>query len=182
MDSGGAGFYPDLSIAFGKKRNFGVSMEISYIKKIIKLVENSDIDEIEIDEEGKKLRVARTRHNAAAQQIMLPPVVRQSGNISESQALPQESKQHIEPAPSEDRFHEVRSPIVGTFYRAPTPEAEPYVEIGHHVKTGSVLCIVEAMKLMNEIESDADGKIVKIMVENGKPVEYNQVLFLVEKA
>ena len=76
----------------------------------------------------------------------------------------------------------MRSPIVGTFYRAPTPEAEPYVEIGHHVKTGSVLCIVEAMKLMNEIESDADGKIVKIMVENGKPVEYNQVLFLVEKA
>ncbi|MFZ1977234.1 MAG: acetyl-CoA carboxylase biotin carboxyl carrier protein [Bacteroidota bacterium] len=158
-------------------------MEISYIKKIIKLVENSDIDEIEIDEEGKKLRVARTRHNAAAQQIMLPPVVRQSGNPSESQhSTPQESKPLIEPAASENQYHEVRSPIVGTFYRAPTPEAEPYVEIGHQVKTGAVLCIVEAMKLMNEIESDADGKIVKIMVENGKPVEYNQVLFLVEKA
>ena len=114
---------------------------------------------------------------------MLPPVVRQSGNPSESQhSTPQESKPLIEPAASENQYHEVRSPIVGTFYRAPTPEAEPYVEIGHQVKTGAVLCIVEAMKLMNEIESDADGKIVKIMVENGKPVEYNQVLFLVEKA
>ncbi len=158
-------------------------MEISYIKKIIKLVENSDIDEIEIDEEGKKLRVARTRHNVSAQQIMLPPAAGQSGYFSENQhPAPQESKPHVEAPAAENRYHEVRSPIVGTFYRAPTPEAEPYVEIGHQVKSGSVLCIVEAMKLMNEIESDADGTIVKIMVENGKPVEYNQVLFLVEKA
>jgi acetyl-CoA carboxylase biotin carboxyl carrier protein len=80
------------------------------------------------------------------------------------------------------QYHEVRSPIVGTFYCAPAPDAEPYVEIGQSVKTGSVLCIVEAMKLMNEIESDCDGTVVKIIAENGKPVEYNQILFLIEKA
>ena len=78
-------------------------------------------------------------------------------------------------------YHEVRSPIVGTFYRAPSPDAEPYVEIGQSVQIGTVMCIVEAMKLMNEIESDCSGTVVNIIAENGKPVEYNQVLFLVEK-
>ncbi|MGE5315753.1 MAG: acetyl-CoA carboxylase biotin carboxyl carrier protein, partial [Acidobacteriota bacterium] len=75
---------------------------------------------------------------------------------------------------------EIKSPIVGTFYRAPSPDAEPYCEIGTPIKPGTVLCIVEAMKLMNEIESDIAGTIVKVCIENGKPVEYNQVLFLVE--
>jgi acetyl-CoA carboxylase biotin carboxyl carrier protein len=82
----------------------------------------------------------------------------------------------------ESKYHEVRSPIVGTFYRAPSPDAEPYVEIGQTVQVGSVMCIVEAMKLMNEIESDCNGTVVNIIAENGKPVEYNQVLFLIEKA
>jgi acetyl-CoA carboxylase biotin carboxyl carrier protein len=77
-------------------------------------------------------------------------------------------------------LHEIRSPIVGTFYRAPAPDADSYVQVGAVVSPGSVLCIVEAMKLMNEIESDVGGKIVKILVENGKPVEYNQPLFLIE--
>ena len=77
-------------------------------------------------------------------------------------------------------MHEVRSPIVGTFYRAPAPDADPYVQIGDSVSTGGVLCIIEAMKLMNEIESDVSGKMVKILVENGKPVEYNQPLFLIQ--
>lgn len=84
-------------------------------------------------------------------------------------------------APAAKAFHEVKSPIVGTFYRAPSPDADAYVNEGQKVKAGQVLCIVEAMKLMNEIESDADGTIVKILVENGKPVEYNQALFLVDK-
>jgi acetyl-CoA carboxylase biotin carboxyl carrier protein len=77
-------------------------------------------------------------------------------------------------------LHEIKSPIVGTFYRAPAPDADSYVQIGDVVSAGSVLCIVEAMKLMNEIESDVSGKIVKILVENGKPVEYNQPLFLLK--
>jgi acetyl-CoA carboxylase biotin carboxyl carrier protein len=84
------------------------------------------------------------------------------------------------PSTPKVNYHEVKSPIVGTFYRAPAPDAESYVEIGQEVNPGMVLCIVEAMKLMNEIECDVSGKVAKIMVENGTPVEYNQVLFLVE--
>jgi acetyl-CoA carboxylase biotin carboxyl carrier protein len=81
----------------------------------------------------------------------------------------------------ETKFHEVRSPIVGTLYRAPAPDAGPYVEVGQEVSVGTVLCIVEAMKLMNEIESDVAGRMAQILVENGKPVEYNQILFLIER-
>ncbi len=77
-------------------------------------------------------------------------------------------------------MHEIKSPIVGTFYRAPAPDADAYVQVGDSISTGSVLCIVEAMKLMNEIETDVSGKVIKILVENGKPVEYNQPLFLIQ--
>jgi acetyl-CoA carboxylase biotin carboxyl carrier protein len=156
-------------------------MELSYIKKIIKLVENSEIDEIEIEEEGKKIRVAKTRNSSATMYQVpfappagfmqpLPPA--QPALIPESSSGPKQ--------PAEPQYHEIRSPIVGTFYRAPAPDAESYVEIGQSVQKGSALCIVEAMKLMNEIESDVDGKVVKILVENGKPVEYNQILFLID--
>jgi acetyl-CoA carboxylase biotin carboxyl carrier protein len=84
-------------------------------------------------------------------------------------------------SPAADQQHEIKSPIVGTFYRSPAPEAAPFIQVGSVVEPGTVLCIVEAMKLMNEIESDISGKIVKILVENGQPVEYDQTLFLVEK-
>ncbi|MCX6120410.1 MAG: acetyl-CoA carboxylase biotin carboxyl carrier protein [Ignavibacteriales bacterium] len=158
-------------------------MNLSYIKKIIKLVENSSIDELELEEEGTKIKVARNRNSG---------VFVQTAN-SAQMAVPQATPSHIlQPAesvnpashgvPSESKYHEVRSPIVGTFYRAPSPDAEPYVEVGQTVQVGSVMCIVEAMKLMNEIESDCNGTVVNIVAENGKPVEYNQVLFLIEKA
>jgi len=80
----------------------------------------------------------------------------------------------------EEKYHIVSSPIVGTFYRAASPDAEPYVNVGDIVKKGQILCIVEAMKLMNEIESEIDGKIVEILVENGQPVEYGEALFKIE--
>jgi acetyl-CoA carboxylase biotin carboxyl carrier protein len=154
-------------------------MNLSYIKKIIKLVENSAIDELELEEEGTKIKVARNRNSGifvqpanTAPQTVVPHSVQNAGSLNPvSPGVPQESK-----------YHEVRSPIVGTFYRAPAPDAEPYVEIGQSVQVGSVMCIVEAMKLMNEIESDCNGTVVKVIAENGKPVEYNQVLFLIEKA
>jgi len=155
-------------------------MELSYIKKIIRLVENSDVDEVEIEEEGRKIRVARHRTNSVQYQI--PPATAYSLPVTNPSATaPTELKQSPEalPAPKVD-YHEVKSPIVGTFYRAPAPDAEPYVEVGQQVSPGTVLCIVEAMKLMNEIECDVTGKVAKIMIENGTPVEYNQVLFLVE--
>ncbi len=147
-------------------------MEISYIKKIIKLLENSGIDEIEIEEEGKKLRVARNKPSttvAYAAPAMVNPTP------SSPAPAPPASGGRVEKS-----YHEVRSPIVGTFYRAPSPDSDPYVAEGQKVRSGQVLCIVEAMKLMNEIEADAEGTIVKILVENGKPVEYNQPLFLID--
>jgi acetyl-CoA carboxylase biotin carboxyl carrier protein len=94
---------------------------------------------------------------------------------------PQGSPESGQGKSSAQSHHEVLSPIVGTFYRAPSPDADPYVTEGQTVRAGQVLCIVEAMKLMNEIESDMDGVIVKILIENGKPVEYNQPLFLIDK-
>ena len=81
-----------------------------------------------------------------------------------------------------DNLHELRSPIVGTFYRAPAPDADPYVQMGQSISEGAPVCIIEAMKIMNEIEADISGKIVKIFVENAQPVEYNQPLFLIETA
>jgi acetyl-CoA carboxylase biotin carboxyl carrier protein len=154
-------------------------MDISYIKKIIKLVENSSIDELELEEEGSKIRVARNRNSGVLVQTTstMPPAVSSYSPQHEEKAKPIAAS-----VPLDSQYHEVRSPIVGTFYRAPAPDAEPYVEIGQTVKVGSVMCIVEAMKLMNEIESDCNGKVVKIIAENGKPVEYNQLLFLIEKA
>jgi len=154
-------------------------MELSYIKKIIRLVENSDVDEVEIEEEGKKIRVARHRPDSFQYQIPANQILTTQA-VNAANPTP-ESKQasEISSAPKTN-YHEVKSPIVGTFYRAPAPDAESYVEIGQQVEAGTVLCIVEAMKLMNEIECDVAGKIAKIMVENGTPVEYNQVLFLVE--
>jgi acetyl-CoA carboxylase biotin carboxyl carrier protein len=95
-------------------------------------------------------------------------------------AAEQTAKQKAEVEPIASNLHEIRSPIVGTFYRAPAPDADSYIQIGSAVSPGSVVCIVEAMKLMNEIESDVAGKVVKILVESGKPVEYNQPLFLIE--
>jgi len=157
-------------------------MDLSYVKKIIKLVEHSSIDELELVEECAKIRVALHRNSNNT------PLPAGSAPVLMHQEIQTPLYQHVEPvkispeqAQLEKKYHEIRSPIVGTFYRAPAPDADPYVEIGQVVKTGSVLCIVEAMKLMNEIESDCDGTITKILVENGKPVEYNQILFLVEK-
>ena len=155
-------------------------MDLSYIKKIIKLVEHSSIDELELEEEGTKIKVARNRNSGVyvqtAQTLPLPALPSHNSHHVES-AKPATSNTHLN-----SQYHEVRSPIVGTFYRAPSPDAESYIEIGQKVQVGSVMCIVEAMKLMNEIESDCNGTVVKIIAENGKPVEYNQVLFLIEKA
>lgn len=156
-------------------------MDLAYVKKILKLVEESSVNEIELEEKGVRVRITKS----AAIVGYLP-------QAAPSYALPQPAPPaaaqqplptNLAPAPvAEKKYHEVKSPIVGTFYRAPAPDASNYVEVGQSVEEGSVLCIVEAMKLMNEIESDASGTIVKVCVENGKPVEYNQVLFLVEAA
>jgi len=165
-------------------------MDLNYIRRLIKILSESEVDELEIEEEGSKIRISRTRHNSAASAPtpMLYSFPMAPQPLPERQPIPSEIPPQPAPAEvpaapvkTEPQHHEVRSPIVGTFYRAPAPDADPYVEVGQIVSPGTVLCIVEAMKLMNEIESDVSGRIVKICVENAQPVEYNQVLFLIEK-
>jgi acetyl-CoA carboxylase biotin carboxyl carrier protein len=153
-------------------------MDLSYVKKLVKLLAESKVDEIEIEEEGKKIRVAKhSKNSVGISGSALPSTVQ----VAPPQAISTPASSPPEITPSTPTLHEIKSPIVGTFYRAPAPDAAPYVEVGSTIQQGTVLCIVEAMKLMNEIESDVAGKISKITVENGHPVEYGQTLFLVEK-
>lgn len=164
-------------------------MDLSYVKKLVKLLSDSDVDEIEIEEEGKKIRVVKHPNNSVGtppwtpsmQALAVPPPAIQSPMPASPATTPPAEGQPT-PAVQQKKFHEIKSPIVGTFYKAPAPDAAPFVEVGSEIRPGAVLCIVEAMKLMNEIESDVSGKIAKIMVENGSPVEYGQTLFLVEPA
>jgi acetyl-CoA carboxylase biotin carboxyl carrier protein len=164
-------------------------MDIEYITKLIELVSESKVDEIEIEEDGKKIRIAKTLPPPANPQtaiVHVPPAAVPHHVVQPAPAPvapTAEAPAAIPPSPPAApgvKLHEVRSPIVGTFYRAPAPDAAPFVQVGSVVEKGTVLCIVEAMKLMNEIESDVAGKVVQIMVENGQPVEYGQVLFLIE--
>ncbi len=154
-------------------------MDLNLIKKLIKILESSDVTDLEIEENGTRVKLAKkvrvTQAVSYTQAAAVSPVTQQ---FSESSSKIGEKNIVDEHA----GMHEIKSPIVGTFYRAPTPDADSYIQVGDMVSAGSVLCIVEAMKLMNEIESDVSGKIVKILVENGKPVEYNQPLFLVQKS
>jgi acetyl-CoA carboxylase biotin carboxyl carrier protein len=158
-------------------------MDLNLVRKLVKLLSESDVDEIEIEEEGKKVRIAKhpSRFAIAPQAgpfVSMPEAPRPAAPAASAPVAVAETPQA--PAPSAN-LHEVRSPIVGTFYRAPAPDAAPFVQVGSEVQPGSVLCIIEAMKLMNEIESDAAGTVVKVLVENGQPVEYDQVLFILEK-
>ncbi len=166
-------------------------MDLIYVKKLIKLLSESAVDEIEIEEEGKKIRVVKhagavTLGGSFPAQLpmMVQPTAGPVAMTQPASAPPVQSEASpTTPAhPDTKKYHEIKSPIVGTFYRSPAPDAAPFVQIGSAVAPGTVLCIVEAMKLMNEIESDVTGKIVKVMVENGQPVEYDQTLFLVEAA
>jgi len=144
-------------------------MDINLLKRLVKVVEQSNITEFSVQEGDLKIKISKNSKQSVNTVVSQPtePVAAQE---------PPKKEEEVN-----ENYHEIRSPIVGTFYRAPAPDADPYVQVGDHVSVGSVLCIVEAMKLMNEIESDADGKIVKILVENATPVEYNQPLFLIEK-
>ena len=165
-------------------------MDLAYVEKLVRLIEASEVHEIEIEEDGKKIRVSKSVNNVPQmyQSGTQPPSpVAQPGPPAaqlheEPPALPspQREQASIAPPPPGPKLHEIKSPIVGTFYSSPAPDAPPFVQVGSTIQPGSVLCIVEAMKLMNEIEADVSGKIARIMVETGQPVEYAQTLFLVE--
>jgi len=138
-------------------------MEIDKLKDFIKFMEDNNLAELEIEEEGKRIKL---RKNVSEQ-----PVV-----IQQNQAPASTDKK----APKDHDGIEIKSPMVGTFYRAASPGAKPYVEIGDVISAGDVVCIVEAMKLMNEIKSEVEGKIIQIPAENGDPVEFGQALFAIE--
>lgn len=151
-------------------------MDINLLKRLVKVVEQSNITEFSVQEGDLKIKISKNSRQTVNTVISQPtnPVVQAAEPVAAQEPKAKEEEVNT-------NYHEIRSPIVGTFYRAPAPDADAYVQVGDIVSVGSVLCIVEAMKLMNEIESDADGKIVKILVENATPVEYNQPLFLIEK-
>ena len=160
-------------------------MKEQKIKNLIKIVEESNIEELEISQWGKKIRICKTTNNTPVNSVMVtPPLTEKAARIPETTLTSSSSDSSTDESAttqSSDGFIEIKSPMVGTFYRRPAPDAEPYVEVGDTISPGKVLCIIEAMKLMNEIEAEINGKIVEILTENAQPVEYNQPLFRVQK-
>ncbi|MFN8059433.1 MAG: acetyl-CoA carboxylase biotin carboxyl carrier protein [Vicinamibacterales bacterium] len=154
-------------------------MNLDELKRVLDLVREYDLAQLEVEHEGLRLHVVSGRAPAAAQPSAAPAqaFVAQPGPVVAVAAPP--------PAAGQDELEGVdlavvKSPIVGTFYRANEPGAAPFVEVGGHVRQRQVLCIIEAMKLMNEIESEYDGEIVKVYVENGQPVQYGERLFAIK--
>ena len=150
-------------------------MDLRKLKKLIDLVETSGIAELEVTEGEERVRIAK-QVVGAAPVYMNPP----ASTISiPAAAAPAATPTPSAEAAAEALGHVVRSPMVGTFYRAPTPGAKVFVEVGQNVTAGDTLCIIEAMKLLNEIESDQSGVVKAILVENGQPVEYGEPLFVI---
>ena len=148
-------------------------MDIRKVKKLIELLEESGIDELEIHEGEESVRISRHSKQVAAPQSQVAPAPVAAAPAPAAAPAAADAPA----APAEPSGHLVRSPMVGTFYRSPSPTAAVFVEVGQSVKAGDVLCIVEAMKMMNHIEADKSGVVQSILVENGQPVEFDQPLF-----
>lgn len=154
-------------------------MDIRKIKKLIELLEETGISEIEIKEGEESVRLSRnfSPMEAPKVQYIAPPTQAIASQPASSHLV----DPHHKPAAPTKAGHKVRSPMVGTMYTSPSPEAAPFVTIGQSVKVGDTLCIIEAMKMFNEIEADRTGKVVDILVANGDPIEYDQPLFIIEE-
>ncbi len=158
-------------------------IDLEFLERLIQALDSSGLDSLEIERGATRIRLSKSPPAA-------PVFVDPAGGATPAASTversvvdteaPPEQAQSAEPA--SDNLLEITSPMVGTFYRAPAPDAPPYVEKGQQVGTGDVVCIIEAMKLMNELESEVAGRIVEVCVENAQPVEYGQVLFRVEPA
>jgi len=158
-------------------------MNLKEIKDLIRAISASNLTEFKIEQEGLKLTMRTDKGNqivtaAAPQEVQANPVQVVAVPSAPAPAAPAAAP---EAAQTDDsNLLEIKSPIVGTFYRSSSPDKDPFVQVGDSVSAGSVVCIVEAMKLFNEIESEVSGKIVKVMVDDSTPIEYDQVLFLVD--
>ena len=148
-------------------------MDLRKLKKLIDLVQESGIAELEITEGEEKVRISRAGTAVQTAVMTMPQATTMMA------AAPAAAAPAVIEAPAEPEGHVVKSPMVGTFYRSSAPAAKPFVEIGQSVNAGDTLCIIEAMKLLNEIEADQGGVIKSVLVENGQPVEYGQPLFLI---
>ena len=150
-------------------------MDIRKVKKLIELLEESGIAEIEIHEGEESVRISRYAQNAAPQVVMQAPQAAAPAPAPAASAAAPAAAEPAVPA-----GHPVNSPMVGTFYRAPSPGAKAFVEVGQRVNVGDTLCIIEAMKMLNQIEADKAGVVTAILAENGGPVEFGQPLFVIE--
>jgi acetyl-CoA carboxylase biotin carboxyl carrier protein len=147
-------------------------LDLKEIRAVLKLIQETDVEEIEVEQDGRRVRIRRRGHHAA--QSAFSPVASMPP-VPVTGALP-----NAPDARATTNLITVESPMVGTFYRAPAPGADSYVREGEKVEKGTVLCIIEAMKLMNEIEAEVKGRVARIPVENGQPVEFGQTLFFLE--
>lgn len=150
-------------------------MDLRKLKTLIDLVQNSGISELEISEGEEKIRIAKHMTAAPATTMVSMPIAAQAAQAAVAPAPTLAAA----PAPVQAEGHVMKAPMVGTFYRSSGPDAAPFVEVGQAVKAGDTLCIIEAMKLMNEIEADISGVIKAIQVENGQAVEYGQPMFVI---
>ena len=162
-------------------------MDLDFLRGLIEAVDSSSIDWIEINRAGTRIRISKTPPAAPVMTNGTHTTAAHANHAAAAAPAPVAAaaaprvEVAPEPAPAaKSNLIEVKSPMVGTFYRAPAPEAPPYVEVGSTVRKGQTLCILEAMKLMNELESEVDGVVRQVRAENADPVEYGQVLFLIE--
>ena len=155
-------------------------MDLNELERIIALLKDTDITELELEREGSALRIRRGRR---AELVRAAGSAVRHGRLGPGETAGSEktgpAEAETEESGGENGFIKIESPIVGTFYRRPAPDAEPFVEVGSRVKKGDRLCIVEAMKLMNEIESSVDGTVEKILLKDGEVVEFGETLFLI---
>ncbi|WP_116963165.1 acetyl-CoA carboxylase biotin carboxyl carrier protein [Fastidiosibacter lacustris] len=157
-------------------------MDIKKIEQLIALIEKSNVNEIEIKEGETSIRITGIQpHHHIAMHTMSPQIIHQTPTVQTTPTTLEEkvAKQSTQTAPSIPQGHQVKSPMVGTFYQSPSPGAAPFVTEGQTVKKGDTLCIIEAMKIMNQIEAEITGTVLKIFVSDGTPVEYDQPLFVI---
>jgi acetyl-CoA carboxylase biotin carboxyl carrier protein len=157
-------------------------IDLRYVKKLIDMIDESTVDSIEItSDKGMKIRISKSpQHRGTVQvaaPVALPPVATPAApRLTPAQGMPAVTE---EPAAAKEQLLEIKSPMVGTFYAAAEPGAKAFISVGDRVATGKVVCIIEAMKIMNEIESEFSGVVREVLVQNAQPVEYGQVLFRV---
>jgi acetyl-CoA carboxylase biotin carboxyl carrier protein len=160
-------------------------IDLRYVKKLVEMLDESSVDSIEISsDKGMKIRISKTPQQRGAMQVAAPmampallPAAAPAVASAEASAATVEVPKLEAPKP---KYLEVKSPMVGTYYGAPEPGAKPYLSVGDRISKGQILCIIEAMKIMNEIESEFDGVVKEILAQNAHPVEYGQVLFRID--